>query len=152
MYQRDGWSLEKGTVTSPVNITVNVPSMQCLVALVGRRHGFNFVLYNNLTSATQPFFMKAYNLTYYQVFPGAVVQSGWITFEGPFGFDYYDLFPELPDGLDVQLDLTSQWVIDRHPFIVGIFMPISLWTNGVPMVSNEFYANSFSSNLINFEF
>lgn len=152
MFQNDGWSLEKGTVTSPVNITVNVPSMQCLVALVGRRHGFNFVLYNNLTSAVYPFVMKAYNLTYYQVFPGAIVQSGWITFEGPFDFDYYDVFPELPEGLDVQLDPEPKWVINRYPFIVGIFMPISLWDSGVPMVSNEFYANSFSSNLINFEF
>ena len=33
MFQSDGWSVEKATVTSPINITVNVPSMHCLVAL-----------------------------------------------------------------------------------------------------------------------
>ena len=152
MFQNDGWSVEKATVTSPSTIIVNVAGLHCLVALVGRRHGFNFVLYNNLTAEEVPFVMKAYNLTYYQVFPGAIVQSGWFSFAGSFDFQYTDVFPELSDGLNAYTDYEATWVQDRYPFMVGIFMPIALWDSGMPMVTNEFYSNSYSSNLINYEF
>ena len=152
LFDDEGWSVEKGTVTSPVETVVQVPAAHCLVALVGRRHGFNFVLYNNLTNASYPMTLKSYNLTYYQTFSGAISQAGFISYEGSFGIQYNDLYPELSDGLSATGGLGSQWIQERYPFIVGIFMPISLWDSGVPMVSNEFYANSFSSNLINYEF
>ena len=59
LFQDEGWTVEKASVTSPVSITAKVPALHCLVALVGRRHGFNFVLYNNLTSEEFPFVMNA---------------------------------------------------------------------------------------------
>lgn len=148
----DGWTYQSASVDSSKNIVIRIPPLSCLVALVGRRHGFNFVLYNNITEKPLTYVVTIYNATYYRTFSGAVYAAAWLTYNGPFDLQYDAEFPSLDDGLTALGDFSISDVYDRYPFVVGVFMPISLWAGGMPMVSNEFYATTFYSNLINYQF